>query len=98
MLVDGELDAVFSAREISAFVNRAPNIGLMFPNYREVEMDYYRRSGMFPIMHLVGIKKTLVEKYPWLPGSDLQSLLPGQKDRDQRTEGDVGDQSHAAVA
>ena len=67
MLVDGELDAVFSAREISAFVNRAPNIGLMFPNYREVEMDYYRRSGMFPIMHLVGIKKTLVEKYPWLP-------------------------------
>ena len=50
MLVDGELDAVLSARELSCFVNRAPNIGLMFPNYREVEMEYYKRSGMFPIM------------------------------------------------
>jgi 4,5-dihydroxyphthalate decarboxylase len=79
MLVDGELDAVFSAREISAFVNRAPSIGLMFPNYREVEMDYYRRSGMFPIMHLVGIKKTLVEKYPWLPGSVCKAFCQAKR-------------------
>jgi 4,5-dihydroxyphthalate decarboxylase len=79
MLVDGELDAVFSAREISAFVNRAPSIGLMFPNYREVEMDYYRRSGMFPIMHLVGIKKTLVEKYPWLPGSVYKAFCQAKR-------------------
>src|SRR5207245_1498878 len=53
MLVDGELDAVFSARELSCFVNRAPNVGLMFPNYREVEKEYYKRSGMFPIMHVI---------------------------------------------
>jgi 4,5-dihydroxyphthalate decarboxylase len=79
MLIDGELDAVFSAREISAFVNRAANIGLMFPNYREVEMDYYRRSGMFPIMHLVGIRKTLVEKYPWLPASVYKAFCQAKK-------------------
>ena len=83
MLVDGELDAVLSAREISAFVNRAPNIGLMFPNYREVEMDYYKRSGMFPIMHLVGIRKTLVEQYPAAARYGLQGVLPGQEDCDQ---------------
>jgi 4,5-dihydroxyphthalate decarboxylase len=40
MLVGGELDAVFSARELSCFVNGAANIGLIFPNYREVEMAY----------------------------------------------------------
>ena len=69
MLVDGELDAVLSARELSCYVNKVPNIGLMFPNYREVEMDYYKRSSIFPIMHLIGIKKSLVEKYPWLPAT-----------------------------
>ena len=69
MLVDGELDAVLSARELFCYVNKAPNIGLMFPNYREVEMDYYKRSRCFPIMHLIGIKKTLVEQYPWLPAT-----------------------------
>src|SRR5215470_2624040 len=58
MLAEGELDAVFSARELSCYVNRAPNVGLMFPNYRQVEMDYYKRSGIFPIMHLIGIRKT----------------------------------------
>ena len=69
MLVDGELDAVLSARELSCYVNKAPNIGLMFPNYREIEIDYYKRTRMFPIMHLIGIKKALVEKYPWLPAT-----------------------------
>ena len=98
MLVDGELDAVFSAREISSFVNGAPNVGLMFPNYREAEMEYYKRSGMFPIMHLIGIRKTLVEKYPWLPGTVYKAFCPGQEDRHQRNEGNVGDQDHVALA
>jgi 4,5-dihydroxyphthalate decarboxylase len=60
MLVDGELDAVFSARELSCFVKGTPNIGLM---------EYYKRSGMFPIMHLIGIRKDLVERHPWLPAT-----------------------------
>jgi 4,5-dihydroxyphthalate decarboxylase len=79
MLVDGELDAVFSAREISAFVNRAPNVGLMFPNYREVEADYFRRSGMFPIMHLIGIRKTLVEQHPWLPATVYKAFCQAKR-------------------
>jgi 4,5-dihydroxyphthalate decarboxylase len=79
MLIAGELDAVFSARELSAFVQRAPNVGLLFPNYREVELAYYKRSGMFPIMHLVGIKKTLVEKYPWLPGSVYKAFVQAKR-------------------
>jgi 4,5-dihydroxyphthalate decarboxylase len=44
MLVDGELDAVFSARDISSFVNRLPNVGLLFPDYRRTEMEYPRRQ------------------------------------------------------
>lgn len=69
MLMDGELDAVFSARELSCYVKGAPNVGLMFPNFREIETDYYRRTKIFPIMHVIGIRKTLAEKFPWLPAT-----------------------------
>jgi 4,5-dihydroxyphthalate decarboxylase len=79
MLVDGELDAVFSARELSCFTKGTPNVGLLFPNYREVEMDYYRRSGMFPIMHLIGIKKDLVERNPWLPATVYKAFCQAKK-------------------
>jgi 4,5-dihydroxyphthalate decarboxylase len=69
MLTDGQLDAVFSARELSCFVNRAPHVGLMFPNYRQAEMAHYTRSGIFPIMHLIGVRKSLAERSPWLPAT-----------------------------
>ena len=71
--------AVFSARELSCFVNRAPNVGLMFPNYREVEKEYFKRSGMFPIMHLVGIRRSLVERHPWLAVNTYVAYLPAEE-------------------
>jgi 4,5-dihydroxyphthalate decarboxylase len=79
MLVDGELDAVLSARELSCYVNRAPNVGLLFPNYREAEMAYYRRTGLFPIMHLIGIKKSLVERHQWLPATIYKAFFQAKK-------------------
>jgi 4,5-dihydroxyphthalate decarboxylase len=79
MLTEGELDAVFSARELSCFVNRAPHVGLMFPNYREAEMAYYERSGIFPIMHLVGVRKSLAERYPWLPATVYKAFCQAKK-------------------
>jgi len=79
MLTEGELDAVFSARELSCFVNRAPHVGLMFPNYREAEMAYYKRSGVFPIMHLVGVRKSLAERYPWLPATVYKAFCQAKK-------------------
>jgi 4,5-dihydroxyphthalate decarboxylase len=79
MLTEGELDAVFSARELSCFVNRAPHVGLMFPNYREAEMAYYKRSGIFPIMHLVGVRKSLAEQYPWLPATVYKAFCQAKK-------------------
>lgn len=69
MFVEGKLDALVTARAPSVFVNGAPNIGRLFPNYREVEKAYYKKTGLFPIMHLIGVKKSLVAQYPWLPGS-----------------------------
>jgi 4,5-dihydroxyphthalate decarboxylase len=69
MLRDGELDALFAARAPSSFVNGEPHIARLFPNTRQAEQAYYEKTKLFPIMHLVGIRKTLVENYPWLATS-----------------------------
>jgi 4,5-dihydroxyphthalate decarboxylase len=69
MLRDGELDALFTARPPSSFLRGEPHIGRLFPDTREAEMAYFRKTGLFPIMHLVGIRKTLLDRYPWLATS-----------------------------
>jgi 4,5-dihydroxyphthalate decarboxylase len=69
MLADGEIDGIMSARAPSAFARSAPDVGRLFPDYREREKDYFRRTGMFPIMHLIGIRRDLHEKHAWLASS-----------------------------
>ena len=79
MLEAGELDAIFSARAPSCFVKRAPNIARLFPDYREVEKAYYRKTQIFPIMHLIGVKRHLVERHPWLPASVYKAFSEAKK-------------------
>jgi 4,5-dihydroxyphthalate decarboxylase len=69
MLRDGKLDALFTARGPSSFLRGEPHIKRLFANTREAEQAYYKKTRMFPIMHLIGIRKELVTKYPWLPTS-----------------------------
>lgn len=67
MLADGELDAVMGPRAPSCFDKGHPNVSYLFPNPQAAAEDWYRRTGIFPIMHLLGIRKTLVDEHPWLP-------------------------------
>ncbi len=69
MLRAGELDALFTARAPSTFLAGEPHIRRLFPDTRAAEKAYYKKTGLFPIMHMVGIRKSLLEKYPWLPVS-----------------------------
>jgi 4,5-dihydroxyphthalate decarboxylase len=75
MLRNGELDALFTARAPSSFLNGEDHITRLFPNTREAERAYYKKTGLFPIMHLIGIRKTLVEKYPWLATSIYKAFI-----------------------
>jgi 4,5-dihydroxyphthalate decarboxylase len=66
MLAAGEIDALFSPDLIRPLTQGDKRIGRLFPDYKQEEMAFYRRTGIFPIMHTVGIKQEIVEKYPWV--------------------------------
>jgi 4,5-dihydroxyphthalate decarboxylase len=71
---EGELDALITARVPSSYAHRKPHIDRLFPDFRTVEADYYRKTGLFPIMHLIGVRKSLVEQHPWLPVSVFKAF------------------------
>ena len=74
MMLAGEIDAFMTARAPSVWLDRRPNIARLWPDYMTVERDYYRRTGIFPIMHLVGVRRDVVEKHNWLPASLLKAF------------------------
>jgi 4,5-dihydroxyphthalate decarboxylase len=79
MLAEGEIDALITAVRPACFSNSAPNVGRLFPEFRAAEEAYYRKTGMFPIMHLMGVRRSLAEAHPWLPGSVLKACLEARK-------------------
>jgi 4,5-dihydroxyphthalate decarboxylase len=66
MLRAGEIDAILSAIPPKSFVARHPDVVRLVPNYVEVETEYFRRTGIFPIMHFVAIKRDLCAKHKWI--------------------------------
>jgi 4,5-dihydroxyphthalate decarboxylase len=66
LLERGEIDFVLSASPPVAFQRGSPKIARLFPNYRELEVDYYRRTKIYPIMHLIVIRRDLYEQHPWI--------------------------------
>jgi len=74
MLEQGDLDALVTARAPSCFVRGAPEIARLFPDYETAERAYYTKTRMFPIMHLVGIRRELVDRHPWLPASVFKAF------------------------
>jgi 4,5-dihydroxyphthalate decarboxylase len=79
MLADGDLDAVISARRPSCFVAGHRMVQRLFPDYRAAERDYYRRSGVFPIMHAVGIRPDILEKHPWVAASVYKAFVQAKR-------------------
>lgn len=69
MLEAGELDAVIGPRAPGNFYKPDTNIVRLFHDFVSVEQDYYRHTGLFPIMHLIVIRDELPDQYPWVASS-----------------------------
>ena len=79
MLLAGELEGALYPETLPSIRNNSPKVGLLFPNPKEAEIDYYKKSGIFPIMHTVVIKNKILEEDPWVAVSLLQAFQQAKK-------------------
>jgi 4,5-dihydroxyphthalate decarboxylase len=66
MLADGDIPAMISPTIPRPFVMGDKRVARLFPDYKQVEIEYYRETGIFPIMHVTTIRQEIVDKYPWV--------------------------------
>jgi 4,5-dihydroxyphthalate decarboxylase len=66
MLLSGEIDAAISARVPDAFSQSDGKIARLYPDYRAEEGRYHAATGIFPIMHVIALRRKVFERYPWV--------------------------------
>lgn len=86
MLVAGELDAVIYPDLLPSFLRGDPNVERLFLDYKGEEIRYYEKTGIFPIMHTVVIKESVLEKNPWVAENLMQAFRDAKADAWTRME------------
>ena len=74
LLIDGELDAVIEPNVLPSITSEDPRVRRLFPNFKEVEQQYFRDTGIFPISHVVTLQRDFVEKHPDAPIALLKAF------------------------
>ena len=85
MLLDGEIDALYTARMPSSFLKGGGRVKRLFENYVDVERQYFRDTGIFPIMHTVAIRREVYEANRWV----AQSLYKAFSEAKRRAYADL---------
>lgn len=78
MFEAGDLDA-FITFDPNLYRGRAPQIRRLFPDYRTVEQEYFQRTGFFPIMHMVAVRRDVYEANRWVPASLLEAFVESKR-------------------
>jgi 4,5-dihydroxyphthalate decarboxylase len=79
MLAGGEIDALYTARMPSTFSLQGGAVRRLFPNYKDVEQEYYRNTRIFPIMHAVAIRREVYEQNRWVAQSLYKAFVEAQR-------------------
>ena len=79
MIESGEIDAMMSPRMPTCFIEGSPRVRRLFPNYKQAEMEYFRKTGLFPIMHVIVIRRVVYDAHPWV-AQTLYKAFCGAKD------------------
>ncbi|MGH6768772.1 MAG: ABC transporter substrate-binding protein [Xanthobacteraceae bacterium] len=78
LLARGEIDALIGSRK-PASLGRDPDVVRLFPDYRTIERELYQTTRIFPIMHLVAIRRPLYERHPWLATSFYNAFVESKR-------------------
>jgi 4,5-dihydroxyphthalate decarboxylase len=78
MLLAGDLDAILSARPPTPFDAGDPRVRRLFQDYRAAELAYFKKTGIFPIMHVIAMRREIYERHPWV-AMNLYTALEAAK-------------------
>lgn len=79
MLEAGEIDGFMGPRAPRCFAEGHPQVRRLWSDSMAAAEDYYRRSRIFPIMHVLGVRRSLAEAHPWLPGALLKAFTEARR-------------------
>jgi 4,5-dihydroxyphthalate decarboxylase len=79
MLLNGEIDAMYSARTPSAFLRGGGKVRRLFADHGQVERAYFRKTGIFPIMHVIVIRREVYEANRWIAQSLYKAFVESQR-------------------
>ena len=74
MIAGGELDAVMIARPPSCFVKKHPDVARLFPDFQAEEMREFERTRVYPIMHVIALKRSILKEHPWVARNLLNAF------------------------
>lgn len=74
MLRNGDIDGFIGPRSLRCFDEGHPNVGRLFDDGFKAASEHYKRTGIFPIMHVLGVKRKIADTNPWLPGALLKAF------------------------
>jgi 4,5-dihydroxyphthalate decarboxylase len=80
MIETGEIDALYTARAPSTFFNGSGKVRRLFEDYPAVEREYYRKTRIFPPMHIIAIRRDIYERNRWVAQSLLKAFVAAQKE------------------
>ena len=80
MIETGDIDALYTARAPSTFNNETEKVRRLFENYQAAEREYFQKTKIFPIMHVVVIRRDVYEKNPWVAQSLCKAFTLAQRE------------------
>ena len=79
LLAAGEIDCAIIARPPTCFLEGHPDVERLLPNFQDMEEEYYDRTRVWPIMHIIAMKRSIVEDHPWVPRNLYNVFLESKR-------------------
>ena len=79
LLANGEIDCAIIARPPTCFLKNHPDIVRLFPDYIKMEEIYYKETGVWPIMHILAMKRSVHDEHPWVARNLYNAFLESKE-------------------
>ena len=75
LLAAGDIDCAIIARPPDCFLRGHPDVVRLYPDYQDMEMSYYRQTGIWPIMHIIAMRRAVLADHPWIARNLYNAFL-----------------------